>query len=91
MTENSRALNSGDYNSNFLLLELPSAPECSSFNVTNSECSEYRFGETIPKEFKNICISEYEIVKFTTEDQSLVFISNIEKNMVVYVITVGEK
>ena len=79
MTEDSRALNSGDYDGISFFLELSSAPESNSLDATNSECNEYVF------------ISGYEDVRFITENEIIDFISIIDNNMVVYSIAVGEK
>ena len=91
MTEESGALNRGQYDGNSILLEMSSPLECNSLYVTSSECNEYCFGETIQTEFEFIFLSGYEIVKFCTEDKIIDFISNIGNNMVlVYAIAVGE-
>ena len=76
LTVESGDLNRGDYDGNTISLGLNSAPECNSLNVTISECNEYIF------------ISGYEIVRFTTEDKIIDFISNIGKSMVVFAIAV---
>ena len=60
-------LNGEDYDRNTFLLESSSAPEGNSLDVTNSECNEYCFGETIQTEFEFNLTSGYEIVRFTTE------------------------
>ena len=91
MTDESGDLKSGNYDANSILLELSSARECNSLDVTNSECNEYCFRETIRTEFEYISISGYEVVRFTTKDKFTEFIPKISKNMVVYAIAVGEK
>ena len=48
-------------------------------DVANSECNEYFFN------------SGYEIVRFTTEDKNIDFVSNIGNNMVVHAIAVRRK
>ena len=91
LTEKSGVPISGDYDGNFVLLECTSASECNSLEVRNSECNDYCFRETIQAEFEYIFIARYEIVRLTTEDKIIDFISNTGYHMVVYAIAVGEK
>ena len=75
-------LNSEDYDRNTLLLESSSAREGDFLDVTNSECNECCFGETIQTEFENNLTSCYGIVRFTTEKKIIVFISLMDNNVV---------
>ena len=90
-TVESGASNRGAFDSDVLLLELSSVPECKSLDVKNSEKNKNCFVETIQTEFYYLFFSGYEIVRFTTEHKIIDFISNLGNNMVVYAKVVGEE
>ena len=90
MSEGSGALNTRDYDGKFFL-KLFSAPEYNSLDITISECNKYCFGETTQRKLQYTFLSEYEIVRFTTEDKTIDFISNKNFKRVDFVATVGER